>query len=71
MVGRVCATTELLMDKRLNGCQNVIFYLMSEVQTNLQDISSGIDQFLYKSDIKEFCPECNVKVGKINFDLAR
>jgi hypothetical protein len=37
-----CAATELLMKKRQNGHQNVIFDIVSEVQKDLQDVSVGI-----------------------------
>jgi hypothetical protein len=47
------------------------FDVMSEVQKDLQDVSAGIGQFLKKSDKIEFCPEFDVKVSKVNFDLAR
>jgi hypothetical protein len=34
--------TELLTKKRQNGCQNVFFDVMSEVQKDLEDVSAGI-----------------------------
>jgi hypothetical protein len=39
------AATELLMKKRQNGHQNVIFDIMSEVQKDSQDISAGKGYF--------------------------
>ncbi len=47
------------------------FDVMSEVQKDLQDVSAGIRQFKKKSNIYEFCPEFDVKVSEVNFDLAR
>jgi hypothetical protein len=42
---------------------------MSEVQKDLDDISAGKGIF-QKSATQEFCPEFDVKVGVVNFDLA-
>jgi hypothetical protein len=46
------------------------FDFMSEVQNDLEDIPAGIGCFFYKSVVR-FNPEFNVKVGEVNFDLAR
>jgi hypothetical protein len=43
---------------------------MSEVQKDLEDVSAGLGHFK-KSDIWEFCPVLDVKVGEVNFDLTR
>ncbi len=54
-----------------NGCQNVIFDFMSEVQNNLEDNSAGLGIFFLQSDTKEFCAEIEVKICEVNFDLTR
>ncbi len=41
---------------------------MSVVQKDLEDVSTGI--LIFKSITSEFCLEIDVKVGKVNFDLA-
>jgi hypothetical protein len=46
------------------------FDVMSEVQKDSHEVSAGIGQFK-KSDIYEFCPEFDIKVSEVNFDLAR
>ncbi len=47
------------------------FDIMLEVQKDLEDVSTGIGKFKKIWYILEFCPEFDVKVGKVNFDLAR
>jgi hypothetical protein len=59
------------MKKRQNGCQNVIFEVMSEVQKASEDVYAGIGQFLKNPIDKKVCPEFDVKVGEVNFDLDR
>jgi hypothetical protein len=46
------------------------FDIMSEVQKDSQKVSAGQGQFK-KSNIKESCPEFDIKVGKVKFDLAQ
>jgi hypothetical protein len=47
------------------------FDVMSKVQQDSQDVSAEIGQYIKKSDIIEFCPEFDVKVSEVNFDLTR
>jgi hypothetical protein len=41
------AAVRLLMKICQNGCENIIFYVISEVQKDLKDVSAGIGIFLY------------------------
>jgi hypothetical protein len=43
---------------------------MSKVQKDLEEVAAGIGT-LKKSYIEEFCLEFDIKVGKVNFDLAK
>jgi hypothetical protein len=46
------------------------FDVMSEVQKDLEDIYAGLGKFFKNLIYKKIGPEFNVKVGKVNFDLA-
>jgi hypothetical protein len=47
------------------------FDVMSKVTKYLEYVSARIGNFEKKSSILDFCPEFDIKVGEVNFDLAR
>jgi hypothetical protein len=57
------AVTELLTKKCQNGCQNVIFCCHVRSSKRFGGRFCRNRSILNKSDIKEFCPEFDVKVG--------
>jgi hypothetical protein len=64
---RQCVAAAGLLTKCQNERNKIIFDVMSE---DLENVSVGIGIFIFKLDIYEFCLKFDVKVGKVNFDLA-
>jgi hypothetical protein len=56
--------------KNLNGHQNIIFFM--SCQKFIKIWKTFLQEYVIclKSDILEFCPEFDIKTGKVNFDLA-
>jgi hypothetical protein len=70
-VGRAAPATELLTKNVKMDVKTSFSDVMPEDQKDLQEVSTGIGQFLKKSDIYECCLEFDIKVSKVNFDLTR
>ncbi len=69
-VRRSASRLNLWQKKKKIDVETSFFEVTTEVQKDLEDVSAGIGQFLKNSDIWEVCPEFDVKVGKVNFDLT-
>jgi hypothetical protein len=65
------ATTKLLTKNIKMDIKMLYFDVMSKVLKNLEDNSAGISNCYKKSDTLVFCLVFDIKVGKVNFDLAR
>jgi hypothetical protein len=63
----VCISNKL---KLIGNIKTSFFDVMSKVQKDSKDISTGIGNYFYRSDIYELCQEFDVKVDDVNFDLA-
>jgi hypothetical protein len=64
----MCLRSRTPDEKMSKWIQNIIFRRHVRVQKDLEDISAGIGIFL--CDKYKFCPEIDVKVDEVNFDLA-